>query len=266
MRRLLEKKEKILVGMVHCLPLPGTLNSNNTISDVIKRAVDDALALEKCGYDALIVENEDKCLSPHMTKVQFAAISMVICSVKEAVSIPVGICLGCLNYEEALSIAKVCGCSFIRTPVFVDTLVNYNGIISPCSHQVISYRNTIGAGDVFIMADIQVKHYRMAFPDIPITESARWAQNQGADAVIVTGVNTGVETSADDLCKVKKTVSIPVVVGSGITCSNILEQSRYADIIIVGTSIRKNRSMSEPIDVEAASELVSIAKRVVYEL
>ena len=138
-----------------------------------------------------------------------------------------------------------------------ETAISKSGSVG----EIISYRNAIGAGDVFIMADIQVKHYRMAFPHIPITDSARWAQNQGADAVIVTGVNTGVETSTDDLCKVKKTVSIPVAVGSGITSSNILEQSRFADIIIVGTSIRKNRSMLEPIDVKAASELVAVAKK-----
>lgn len=253
--------KKMIIGMVHCLPLPGTYTSANTIWEIVERAVSDAVALENCGYDAVMVENEDKCLPPHMTKVQFAAMSMVVCAVRKAISIPVGICLGCLNYEESLSIARVCNCDFIRTPVFVDTLLNYNGIISPCSHQLISYRKMIGAEDVFVMADVQVKHYHMLFPGIKLRESAEWAQSQGADAIIVTGATTGVETSCDDLKMAKASVSIPVAVGSGIDKNNIVEQSKIADILIVGTSIREGRCMAKPIDVQAASELVGFFKR-----
>lgn len=249
-------KHKLVIGMVHCLPLPGTYKSTNRIEDVISRAVSDAKCLEECGYDALIVENEDLCLAPHMTKVQFSAISMVVYAVKQAVKISVGISCGCINYEESLSIALVCDCDFIRSPIFVDTVLNYNGIINPCSAQLINYRKQIGAENIKVLADIQVKHYHMLHKEVSISESAAWAERQGAEAIIVTGCASGYETSISDLSKAKQAVDIPVAVGSGITKDNIRQQLEYADIVIVGTSIRKERKMSEPIDREQALVII----------
>jgi len=252
--------EKVLIGMIHCLPLPGTLGAQTTINEVIERAVGDAKVLEAAGFDAIMVENEDKCLAPHMSKVQFAGISMVAQAVRQAVSIPMGLCLGCLNYEEALSICKVTGGEFFRSPIFVDTVMNYNGVINPCSTQVIEYRKQIGAEHVKILADVHVKYYYMVNPEIPITQSARWAERQGADAVIVTGTASGVETPLDDLINVKKSISIPVAVGSGVTEENIAEQKETADIMIVGTTLRKGGKMSEPIDPERAAAIVAAAR------
>ena len=110
---------KLLIGMIHCLPLPGTYGATASIDEVIERAVSDAKTLERVGFDAVMVENEDLCLEPHMTKVQFAAISMVAQAVRSAVKLPLGLCCSALNYEEALSIAKVVGGDFIRSPIFV---------------------------------------------------------------------------------------------------------------------------------------------------
>lgn len=252
--------EKVLIGMVHCLPLPGTLGSKHTIEQVIERAVSDAKILEDAGFDAVMVENEDKCTAPHMSKVQFAGISMVAQAVRRVISIPMGLCVGCLNYEEALSICKVAGGDFFRSPIFVDTVMNYNGVINPCSTQVINYRKQIGAEHVKILADVQVKYYYMVNPEITITQSARWAERQGADAVIVTGTASGVETPLDDLKKVKKGISIPVVAGSGVTAENIAEQKEAADIMIIGTTLRPGGKMSEPIDPKRAKAIVEAAR------
>lgn len=254
-------KHKMIIGMVHCLPLPGTYKSSNNIETVVARAVEDAKCLEQCGYDAIIVENEDLCLSPHMTKMQFTAMSMIVHEVRKAVSLSVGISCGCLNYEEALSIAQVSGCEFIRTPIFVDTVVNYNGIISPCSASLIAYRKQIGAEQVIVLADIQVKHYHMLCNSINISESAQWAEHQGADAVIVTGLASGIETPIENLRKVRNAVRIPVAVGSGITKENICQQLDIVDILIIGTSIRQNRSMSEPIDRSSAMAVIKAVRQ-----
>ncbi len=253
--------QKLLIGMVHCLPLPGTFGAAAAIQEVIERAVSDAKCLEALGFDAIIVENEDLCLEPHMSKVQLAGLSMVTLAVRNAVKLPVGLCFGCLNYEESLSVAKVAGCDFIRTPIFVDTVMNYNGVINPCSAKIIQYRKSIGAENIKILADIQVKHYYMVDPSIDITVSAQWAQRQGADGVIVTGYTTGAETSQEDIVRVKRSVSLPVAVGSGVTAANIREKMEAADILIIGTALRRNGKMSEPIDPERATQLLKAAGR-----
>lgn len=112
-----------------------------------------------------------------------------------------------------------------------------------------------------IFADVQVKHYYMVNPEVDIATSAKWAQHQGADAVIVTGCSTGTETASSDLEKVKNSISIPVAVGSGVTEKNIAEKMQIADILIVGTTLRRNGSMAEPIDEAQARALLRAAGR-----
>ena len=257
-----EKKQghKILIGMVHCLPLPGTYGAETTIEQVIARAVSDAKLLQACGFDAVMVENEDLGTAPRMSKIQYAGMSMVAQAVRSAVSIPMGLCCGGLNYEEALSICQVAGGEFFRAPIFVDTVMNYNGIIPPCSPQVLEYRRKIGGEHIQILADIQVKYYYMVNSSISITQSARWAARQGADAVIVTGSASGGETSMEDLQKVKGSISIPVAVGSGVTVDNIAQQIKWADILIIGTALRKDGKMTQPIDPCRAKAIVAAAR------
>ena len=153
------------------------------------------------------------------------------------------------------------GGDFIRTPIFVDTVMNYNGIMTPCSGKIIRYRREISAEHVKIFADVQVKHYYMVNPEVDIATSAKWAQHQGADAVIVTGCSTGTETASSDLEKVKNSISIPVAVGSGVTEKNIVEKMQIADILIIGTTLRRNGSMAEPIDEAQARALLRAAGR-----
>ncbi len=73
----------------------------------------------------------------------------------------------------------------------------------------------LNAEDIMILADIQVKHTNVVTP-VPIKQSALNAVACGADAVIVTGSTTGESTPIEMIKEVKKIVSIPVIVGSGI--------------------------------------------------
>ena len=55
--------------------------------------------------------------------------------------------------------------------------------------------------------------------------------------------------------------SIPVAVGSGVTEKNIAEKMQIADILIIGTTLRRNGSMAEPIDEAQARALLRAAGR-----
>lgn len=54
---------------------------------------------------------------------------------------------------------------------------------------------------------------------------------------------------------------IPVAVGSGVTEKNIAEKMQIADILIIGTTLRRNGSMAEPIDEAQARALLRAAGR-----
>ncbi len=52
----LDFSKKPIIGMVHCLPLPGTMKFKDNMAEIIAQAVSDAKTLEKAGVDAIIIE------------------------------------------------------------------------------------------------------------------------------------------------------------------------------------------------------------------
>ncbi len=249
--------KQTIIGMVHCLPLPGSAGFKNNMEEIKKQALQDAETLESAGCDALIVENMgDGPFSVFLEPEQIAALSAIAILVKEKVSIPVGIDAAFSDYKASLGIAKAIGADFIRIPVFVDTVLYYGGIISPSARETLLMRKRLQAENIKILADIQVKHTYMLNSNISIEDSAHMAEASGADAIIVTGSAIGTETPLDVIERVKKAVKIPVLAGSGVNAKNIKKQLMIADGCIVGSSLKENGIISNPVSYELTKRIV----------
>lgn len=254
--------EKISIGMVHTLPLPGSYRSKDSLEAVEQRAVADAVALEKAGFDAVIVENlndgpyEDGCMDAR----KIAALTRVCLRVRDAVSIPIGID-SCGEQTAGFGIGSATGVSFIRMSYMVDIRVGARGIIMPNAGNVIMLRKRLNAEDIKIFADIQVKHTYPLLDCIPLEESAKWAISNMADALIVTGAETGKAASLDDLLRVKRISSIPVVAGSGVTAENVKDQYQVCDGAIVGSSLKATHNVADPIDAELARRFMNAVRQ-----
>ena len=76
--------KKVIAGMVHCLPLPGTLLYGGSMEAVLHKALADAAALKAVGVDAVIVENtNDRPLAERLETEQTAALAAVARQVVE---------------------------------------------------------------------------------------------------------------------------------------------------------------------------------------
>lgn len=247
-----------VIGMVHCLPLPGTMGYEGDFEKIIDHAVEDAKILERAGVDAVIVENMgDTPFAIKLDVIQSNSLAVITQKVCEAINIPVGVDAAFNDYETSLSIAHITGAQFVRIPVFVDTVEFYGGIIYPCARECMNYKRSIGADDVLILADAQVKHTNMVLPHVSIESSAKNAQDCGADAIIVTGSVIGSETPIEMIERVKKNVKIPVIAGSGVNKNNIKEQFKIADGAIIGSSLKVGGILSNPISEELVKEVLN---------
>lgn len=253
---------KFVMGMVHCLPLPGTAFFKDDVNKITQQALQDADTLVKAGVDAIIVENMgDGPFGIKMDIAQVAALAAISARIAERVSIPIGIDAAMNDYEAALSIAKAVGADFVRIPVFVDTVEFYGGIITPCARNAMQFRKNIGAQNVKILADIHVKHTHMMLTHVSIEDSAKAAQECGADGIIVTGTHIGTETPLEIIERVKKVTSVPVIAGSGVKTGNINEQFKVADGAIIGSSLKEGGIISNPISYELTRELIEKIER-----
>jgi membrane complex biogenesis BtpA family protein len=255
--------EKPIVGMIHLTPLPGTPKyeglSLNRISEL---AVQDADHLESGGVDGLMVENfgdvpyKKKEVGPEI----ISTMAVIVADVVDAVKIPVGVNVLRNDFKAALAIAHVAGGKFIRSNVFIDATVTDQGLIEASAPELLRYRQYLGA-EVKIFADVQGKH-GVPLGNRPIEQSAMDAAYRGlADTLIVSGPRTGTEPELRDLAKVRKAVpDRPVFVGSGINEENVSKLLRQVDGAVVGTSLKLNGVVSNPVDEKRVKALMTAVK------
>lgn len=253
----MQDEQRMSIGMVHTLPLPGSFRHTEDIDIIVDRAVEDAIRLERAGFDAIIVENVND--GPHedrpMSFQKVAALTKICTKVRDAVKIPIGID-ACGDPIAGFHIGSMTGITFIRIPYFVDIRISLRGMIMPNGASAVMERKRLGCEQIKIFADIQVKHTYPLVDSISLAESARWAVSSGADALIVTGTETGAETSLDDLKAVRDAVSIPIVAGSGVTQENVREQYVACNGAIIGSALKRDKSLMNPIEETLAGSFI----------
>ena len=230
-----------LIGMVHLDALPGSPSFDGDLDSVVRHATQDALAIERGGFDGVLVENFNdvpfwKTALPPET---IAALTRCALAVRQAIpTLPLGINALRNDGLAALGIAVAVGAQFIRINVLTGAMLTDQGIIEGCAAELLRRRDALRS-TAAILADIQVKHAAALAP-YPLEQSARDLVYRGcADAIVVSGRGTGEPTSVEHLEAVRRAVAgIPVVVGSGTTVSDL--HRRVADAYIIGTAIKDN--------------------------
>lgn len=154
-------------------------------------------------------------------------------------SIPVGVSVLWNSFEAGFKIAKASGGKYIRIPVFVDKVDTAYGRVVGEPDKVLSIRESLGASNILIFTDIQVKHSKLLNLR-PIEDAAMEAVKKGSDGLIITGKWTGDSPKINYLESVRKHVgsSFPIIIGSGATKHNIGSLMKFASGVIVGTSIK----------------------------
>ena len=90
----------------------------------------------------------------------------------------------------------------------------------------------------------------------PRARPARAAEFCGADAVDVTGGDTGEATAPTDLAAVRGACALPVLVGSGVTAGNAADYAA-ADALIVGSSLKVDGYWRNALDPERVATLLA---------
>lgn len=247
--------EKTIIGVIHLPPLPGYRNSPG-LDAIVGKALSDLEALEAGPVDAVLVENEND--KPHRVEASSDTVAAMTRVTRELVvrahRCRVGVEILLNDPEASLAVALCAGASFIRTDYFVDPMERpeHGGAMHIDPEALMAYRRRIGAGDVFVLADIQVKYARM-LEARSLSQSAELARRHGADAVVVTGSETGDPPNVDAIRQAKSGArDVPVLIGSGLTAANARELLRASDGAIVGTSLKTG----DHIDATKVAELL----------
>ncbi|MBI3384842.1 BtpA/SgcQ family protein [Candidatus Gottesmanbacteria bacterium] len=255
-------KKKTLIGMVHLLPLPGAPLFQNNFSQTIDRAVGEAKILEKAGFTAVLVENygDVPFAKEAVDEQTFQAMDEVLKKVRAEVKLPIGVNVLRNDSLSAMKLAHQNGCQFIRVNVLSGGMLTDQGVIEGKAYELLRLRKQLSS-KVLILADVLVKH-AIPLGKIDVSAVARdTAYRSLADALIVTGAETGKEAGLERLLAVKKAVpDRPLLVGSGININNIHKYLAIADGAIVGTGLKIDNQTTSPISLEKARGLVEVLR------
>ncbi len=244
--------EKVVIGVVHLLPLPGSPCYEN-FEDVVERAIRDAVAIEEGGCDAVIVENYgDIPFQKEVGKEVVACMTVVAKEIKDRISIGLGINVLRNDGFAAIAIAKAVKADFVRINQLFFSSLMPEGVMEGIAGDLMRYRKYIDCS-AMIFADINVKH---AVHQVKLEDYCLNVERSLADAVIVTGKVTGGEVNLADLKYVKENVRVPVLVGSGVNSSNAGRIIKYCDGVIVGSYIKRDGE----VDVERVRRIVRSVK------
>jgi membrane complex biogenesis BtpA family protein len=251
-----------VIGMVHLRALPGSPRWAGSMDEVTRAALDDARALADGGADALLVENygDVPFAAGRVDAATVAGMAVVIAELRKAVPLPIGVNVLKTDALSALAVAAATGARFIRVNVHVGTVVADQGLLQSNAHDTLRYRRLLGA-DVKILADVQAKHGVPLAP-VPIEQEARDCVSRGlADGLVVSGAATGEPTPMGDVKRVRGAVAdVPLLVGSGVTAETVAELLSVADGVIVGTAVKRDGRLANPVDPERVRRLVQAAR------
>lgn len=253
-----------LVGVVHLPPTPGAPKYAGSMERVLARALDDARALLDHGCDGLIVENfgDAPFFPEHVPAETIAALALAVQPIVAlAGRRPVGVNVLRNDARAALGIAAVCGAAFVRVNVHAGAAVTDQGIVEGRAHETLRERARL-APDVGIFADVLVKH-ATSLSNASVAESvSELAGRALADAIIVSGPATGRAPTVARVREAREAASdVPLLIGSGLDVANAGELLQHATGAIVGTALKRDGHVANPVD----PERVRLLRRIVDE-
>ena len=250
---------KPLIGVIHLLPLPGSPGYAGKMDRVVERALADARAYLKGGVGAFVVENYGD-LPFHAGAAgpeTVAALTAVAVELRQLGDLDLGVNVLRSDGPAAMAIAVAVGARFVRVNVLAGAMLTDQGIIQGCAAQVMRLR-AVARARVQVWGDLLVKH---AVPLAPMDagEAARdLAERAQADAVILTGQQTGAAAAPGELLATRKALPrTPLVVGSGVSASNLERYWELADAFIVGPSLKKGARTTAAVDEGRVRRLVA---------
>lgn len=249
------EKEKPVIGMVHLRPLPGSplydpISMN--MDKIIRTAVEEAKVLEASGVDGIQVENMWDIPYLPDSKIgseTVAALAVGVYEVRKSVSIPVGAECHMNGAGHALACAVAAGAEWIRVFEYCNAFISQSGYIEAAGGDIARKRSQWKAEHIAFLCDVNVKHgSHFIIHDRSTAEQAMDIEAQDGDAVIVTGFDTGMPPTAEDVKACKQKTSLPILLGSGLDRENAASLLACADGAIVGSYFKQDGNWKNPVD------------------
>jgi len=258
MKSLFASAQKLLIGVVHLQPLTGSPRFAGNLRAILDFAVADARAYQRGGAHAVFVENfgDVPFTRTRVEPETIASMAAASCAVRAAIKLPIGFNVLRNDAQAALALCAACGGSFVRVNVHTGAMLTDQGLIESDAYHTLRYRERVAPGTE-IFADVHVKH-AVPLGAWTLEDSAHDTVRRGlADALIVSGGGTGQAADMADVERVRRACpNTKLLLGSGVNAANVKNYLRFADGVIVGSSLKRDGKLANPVDPKRVAALL----------
>lgn len=254
--------KKPIIAMCHLQAMPGDprYDHNKGMDWIIEKAYQDLEALQEGGVDGVMFSNEFSI--PYLTKVKpitIACMASVISRLKKEIKVPYGVNV-LWDASASLDLAVAVGASFVRE-IFTGVYASDFGLWNTNCGETVRHQHEINGGNIKLLFNIMPESAKyLANRDIEEIAKTTVFNNQ-PDALCISGITAGAETSSSMLETVKAAVpDTPIFVNTGVNKDNVRRQLSIADGAIVGTAFKKMGSFFEQVDRSRVEEFMNIVK------
>jgi membrane complex biogenesis BtpA family protein len=249
---------KPVIAMCHLEALPGDpgYQTEKGMDWVIERARANLSALQEGGVDAVMFSNEASL--PYLTTVEpvtYVCMARVIGELREEIKVPYGVNV-LWDAKASIDLAVATGASFVRE-IFTGVYASDFGLWNTNAGEVVRHQHRVHGEQVKLLFNI-VPEAAAYLGSRSIADIARSTVfNARPDALCISGLTAGVETSAEVLHKAKAVVpDTPIFANTGVRLSNVEQQLSVADGAIVGTTFKRDGYIWNEVDVQRVSEFM----------
>jgi membrane complex biogenesis BtpA family protein len=250
MARKRRSKSRLLVGVIHLGPLPGSPGWREPLEKIVQSAVAEGETLLGAGFDGLLVENYgDAPFHPdQVPPITVASMMRAALALRGLGEFPLGVNVLRNDVSAALAIAVAAGADFIRVNIHAGAFATDQGLIQGRAHDTLRLRRDLDAEKVEIWADVLCKHARPV-GETSLEDAARdLVERACADKLILTGSRTGEPADPEDLGRLRRLrLRKDIIVGSGLMEQNLHLVSE-AQGAIVASALRRGGRAGEPLD------------------
>ncbi|MDH5508431.1 MAG: BtpA/SgcQ family protein [Anaerolineae bacterium] len=256
--------DKPVIGMCHMHAMPGDpeFDPSKGLDWVYEQARADMFALQEGGIDAIMFSNEFSL--PYLTQVEpvtVVSMAAIIGNLRQEIQVPFGVNV-LWDPRASIDLAMATGAQFVRE-IFTGVYASDFGLWNTNAGEVIRHQHRIGAGHIRLLFNI-VPESAAYLAQRQIADIARSTVfNNQPDALCVSGLTAGAETSTQTLKAVKDAVpDTPVFANTGVKIENIAEQLAIADGAVVGTTFKRDGITWNAVDSKRVKSLMQKVKEI----
>ena len=249
---------KPVIAMCHLEALPGdpSYQAEKGMDWVIERARFNLNALQDGGVDAVMFSNEASL--PYLTTVEpvtYVSMARIIGELLDEIKVSYGVNV-LWDAKASIDLAVATGASFVRE-IFTGVYASDFGLWNTNAGEVVRHQHRVHAEYVKLLFNIVPEAASYLGSRLVADIARSTVFNAHPDALCISGLTAGVETSVDLLYQVKEVVpDTPIFANTGVRLSNVEQQLSIADGAITGTTFKRDGYIWNEVDVQRVSEFM----------